>query len=200
MWQNLADALSQNEECPDVIRSRIPLMKIATYNVNSIRRRLPLVLDWIAIHKPDVMCLQETKVQDQDFPVDAFRGAGYQATYRGMKGYNGRHINDPRIHGTASEQSRTVCFHGRDELLADLETRRRRWCSGLMTSYKFRARLRIFQRKYRALPASGWSVATTFNVGPRCLVAATLRQRKSRNYWQMTSEHSFAAFEICDTF
>lgn len=99
-------------------------MKIATYNVNSIRRRLPLVLDWIAIHKPDVMCLQETKVQDQDFPVDAFRGAGYQATYRGMKGYNGRHINDPRIHGTASEQSRTVCFHGRDELLADLENKK----------------------------------------------------------------------------
>ena len=62
------------------IRSRTPLMKIATYNVNSIRRRLPLVLDWIASHKPDVMCLQETKVQDQDFPVDAFRGAGYHAT------------------------------------------------------------------------------------------------------------------------
>ena len=43
-------------------------MKIATYNVNSIRQRLPIVLDWIAEHKPDVMCLQETKVQDQDFP------------------------------------------------------------------------------------------------------------------------------------
>jgi exodeoxyribonuclease-3 len=64
-------------------------MKIATYNVNSIRRRLPLVLEWLAEHKPDVMCLQETKVQDQDFPVAAFREAGYHATFRGMKGYNG---------------------------------------------------------------------------------------------------------------
>ncbi len=64
-------------------------MKIATFNVNSIRRRLPLVLDWLAAHKPDVMCLQETKVQDQDFPADAFREAGYHATFRGMKGYNG---------------------------------------------------------------------------------------------------------------
>ena len=64
-------------------------MKIATYNVNSIRQRLPIVLDWIAEHKPDVMCLQETKVQDQDFPVDAIRKAGYHATFRGMKGYNG---------------------------------------------------------------------------------------------------------------
>ena len=42
-------------------------MKVATYNVNSIRQRLPIVLEWIAKHKPDVMSLQETKVQDQDF-------------------------------------------------------------------------------------------------------------------------------------
>src|SRR5580692_5744730 len=64
-------------------------MKIATFNVNSIRQRLPIVLDWIGEHKPDVMCLQETKVQDQEFPADAFRDAGYHATFRGMKGYNG---------------------------------------------------------------------------------------------------------------
>jgi exodeoxyribonuclease III len=64
-------------------------MKIATFNVNSIRQRLPIVLDWIGEHKPDVMCLQETKVQDQDFPADAIRDAGYHATFRGMKGYNG---------------------------------------------------------------------------------------------------------------
>jgi exodeoxyribonuclease-3 len=44
-------------------------MKVATYNVNAIRRRLPIVLDWIAEHKHDVMCLQETKIQDQDFPI-----------------------------------------------------------------------------------------------------------------------------------
>lgn len=64
-------------------------MKIATFNVNSIRRRLPVVLDWLRQHEPDVMGLQETKVQDSDFPVDAIREAGYHATFRGMKGYNG---------------------------------------------------------------------------------------------------------------
>lgn len=64
-------------------------MKIATYNVNSIRQRLPIVLDWISEHKPDVMCLQETKVQDQDFPAEAIRNAGYHVEYRGMKSYNG---------------------------------------------------------------------------------------------------------------
>jgi exodeoxyribonuclease-3 len=64
-------------------------MKIATYNVNSIRQRLPIVLDWVALHKPDVLCLQETKVQDKDFPIAAIEKAGYHATFRGMKSYNG---------------------------------------------------------------------------------------------------------------
>ena len=64
-------------------------MKIATYNVNSIRRRLPIVLDWLIQNEPDVLCLQETKVQDHDFPAGALKDAGYHAFYRGMKGYNG---------------------------------------------------------------------------------------------------------------
>jgi hypothetical protein len=79
-------------------------MTIATYNVNSIRQRLPLVLDWLAEHKPDVLCLQETKVQDQDFPADEIRNAGYVPSFRGMKGYNGvatlsRLPPDKVIHG-----------------------------------------------------------------------------------------------------
>jgi exodeoxyribonuclease-3 len=64
-------------------------MKVATYNVNSIRQRLPIVLDWISTQKPDAMCLQETKVADAHFPADAIREAGYHCVYRGMKGYNG---------------------------------------------------------------------------------------------------------------
>lgn len=64
-------------------------MKVATFNVNSLRRRLPLVLDWLARHKPDVMCLQETKVQDSEFPASAIEQAGYYAAFRGTKSYNG---------------------------------------------------------------------------------------------------------------
>src|SRR5207249_6692201 len=64
-------------------------MTVATWNINSIRRRLSLVLDWLAQQKPDVLCLQETKVQDSEFPAAAFRQAGYHACFRGMKGYNG---------------------------------------------------------------------------------------------------------------
>jgi exodeoxyribonuclease III len=64
-------------------------MKIATWNINSVRRRLPLVIQWLTSNRPDVLCLQETKVQDNEFPADAFREAGYHAAFRGMKGYNG---------------------------------------------------------------------------------------------------------------
>ena len=64
-------------------------MRLATWNINSIRRRLPLVLDWLAANRPDVLCLQETKVHDSEFPAASFRDAGYHAVFRGMKGYNG---------------------------------------------------------------------------------------------------------------
>ena len=64
-------------------------MKIATFNVNSVRIRLPIVLQWLEQHQPDVLCLQETKVQDDQFPLMAFASTGYHVAYRGMKSYNG---------------------------------------------------------------------------------------------------------------
>ena len=64
-------------------------MKIATFNVNSLRQRLPLVLHWLQQHQPDVLCLQETKVQDAEFPALMLASAGYHTTFRGMKSYNG---------------------------------------------------------------------------------------------------------------
>ncbi len=64
-------------------------MRIATWNVNSVRVRLPQVLDWLAQHSPDVLCIQETKVIDADFPAAEFRAAGYHAAFTGQKTYNG---------------------------------------------------------------------------------------------------------------
>ncbi|MFB3136416.1 MAG: exodeoxyribonuclease III [Nitrospirales bacterium] len=64
-------------------------MKLATFNVNSIRRRLSVVVDWVKRNRPDVLCLQETKVQDSEFPLEELTATGYHVTYRGMKGYNG---------------------------------------------------------------------------------------------------------------
>lgn len=60
-------------------------LRIATYNVNSIRSRLHIVLPWLAEHRPDVLCLQETKVEDGRFPAAEFAAAGYQVTFRGAK-------------------------------------------------------------------------------------------------------------------
>ena len=64
-------------------------MKIATWNVNSLKVRLPQVLDWLAAHQPDVMCLQETKLEDVNFPAAEIAAAGYQVLFSGQKTYNG---------------------------------------------------------------------------------------------------------------
>ena len=64
-------------------------MKIATYNVNSLRSRLHIILPWLREHRPDVLCLQETKVADAKFPREFFENEGYHVTFRGEKQYNG---------------------------------------------------------------------------------------------------------------
>jgi len=64
-------------------------MKIATWNVNSLKVRLPHVLEWLAQNQPDVLCLQETKQEDINFPMAVLNAAGYQTTFSGQKTYNG---------------------------------------------------------------------------------------------------------------
>ena len=64
-------------------------MKLATWNVNSLKVRLPQVLDWAGRHRPDVLCLQETKLEDENFPVAEIRAAGYEPLVNGQKTYNG---------------------------------------------------------------------------------------------------------------
>ena len=64
-------------------------MKIATWNVNSLKVRLPHVLDWLASEQPDVLCLQETKLTDENFPADEISAAGYEVVFSGQKTYNG---------------------------------------------------------------------------------------------------------------
>ena len=64
-------------------------MRIATWNVNSVRTRLDQVLAWLAAERPEVLCLQETKVADELFPLAPFRALGYEAAISGQKAYNG---------------------------------------------------------------------------------------------------------------
>jgi exodeoxyribonuclease-3 len=64
-------------------------MKIASWNVNSLKVRLPQVLDWLAVSQPDILCLQETKLTDENFPATEIEAAGYRVEYSGQKTYNG---------------------------------------------------------------------------------------------------------------
>lgn len=64
-------------------------MKLATWNVNSLKVRLPHLLEWLAANPIDVVCLQETKQQDADFPQAELLAAGYHSAYAGQKTYNG---------------------------------------------------------------------------------------------------------------
>ena len=63
--------------------------RLATWNVNSLKVRLPHLLDWLAAARPDAVCLQETKTEDANFPREALAAAGYQSVFCGQKAYNG---------------------------------------------------------------------------------------------------------------
>lgn len=71
------------------ITARVSELSIATWNVNSLRAREAHVVEWLRRNEPDVLCLQETKVQDEEFPSDTFSRLGYQVARTGQRTYNG---------------------------------------------------------------------------------------------------------------
>jgi len=92
------------------------IMKIAAWNVNSLKVRLPQLLDFLATRQPDAVCLQETKLTDDAFPVAELEAAGYRAVFSGQKTYNGVAIVSRNaatdvqigIPGYADEQKRVI--------------------------------------------------------------------------------------------
>src|SRR5688572_24790197 len=64
-------------------------MKIATFNINNVNRRLSNLLTWLGAAKPDVVCLQELKAADREFPIAAIESAGYCAAWCGQRTWNG---------------------------------------------------------------------------------------------------------------
>ncbi|WP_036218553.1 exodeoxyribonuclease III, partial [Calidithermus chliarophilus] len=91
-------------------------MRIVTWNVNSLPVRLPQVLEWLELHRPDVLALQETKVEDALFPRAQLEAAGYHAVFSGQRTYNGVAIlsrHEPQdvqagIPGLEDEQRRVI--------------------------------------------------------------------------------------------
>ena len=67
----------------------MPTIKVATFNINGVRSRLPSLLAWLDREKPDIACLQELKVPDEAFPIEAIREAGYGAIWMGQRSWNG---------------------------------------------------------------------------------------------------------------
>ena len=65
------------------------MFRVTTYNANSIRMRIPGIIPWLKENQPDVMAVQETKVQDHEFPTEPFTEIGYHCVFRGQKSYNG---------------------------------------------------------------------------------------------------------------
>ena len=71
------------------LRDTLLRMKIASYNINNVNKRLPNLLEWLRRAKPDVVCLQELKATDSEFPKAAMEKAGYGAAWRGQRSWNG---------------------------------------------------------------------------------------------------------------
>lgn len=81
------------------------MMKIATYNVNGINSRLPVLLKWLQNAKPDIVCLQELKAPQEKFPIDEINQAGYQAIWHGQKQWNGIAILSKDLEMTEVQRS-----------------------------------------------------------------------------------------------
>ena len=95
-------------------------MKIVSFNANGIRARLPIITQWVEIESPDVLCIQETKVQDPDFPKAPFEELGYYVSFKGEKSYNGVAVltkSKPDLvriglkEGGETEESRLIAAH-----------------------------------------------------------------------------------------
>src|SRR5437016_9476078 len=65
------------------------MTRVASWNINSLRKRQDRLFAWLEANKPDIVCLQETKCPDEQFPVLALQAAGYHSVYHGEKSYNG---------------------------------------------------------------------------------------------------------------
>jgi exodeoxyribonuclease-3 len=138
-------------------------IKIATFNVNSLKARLPIVERFLTREAPDVLCMQETKCQNADFPSDFFSDLKYECAYGGMKSYNGVAIASKTIpdevslgfmDGQDSEQDTSRLIRAR---FGDIRV----VCSYVpqgkaMDSPDFQYKLRFFKRLGELFGSGGW--------------------------------------------
>jgi len=152
-------------------------MKLVTWNVNSLGARLPLVLEWVGINQPDILCMQETKLADDAFPDDAFKEAGYEVAHYGDGRWNGVAIAsrvgiaDPKM-GFGSEEDahgcRIVSARCGDLQVSSVYVPNGRSLDNEQYTFKLEwlARLRTFLEE-NFDPISDLALCGDFNVAPR---------------------------------
>ena len=152
-------------------------MKIATFNINNVNKRLPNLLDWLDVARPDVVCLQELKAEDHAFPAAALADAGYSAVWKGERSWNGVAIlsrgqapvlTRSRLPGDPADgQSRYIEAAVNGILVASIYAPNGNPQPGPKFDYKL-AWLARLRRHARALTKSGAPVvlAGDFNVAP----------------------------------
>jgi hypothetical protein len=135
-------------------------MKIATFNINNINKRLPNLLAWLRSAEPDVVCLQELKATDKEFPQKAIAEAGYRAVWRGQQSWNGVAIlarSEPIVTRAALPGDPAGALHRsrckrRDHHLAV----RAQWQSAARTEIHLQARLAGSALRAYGKPISRW--------------------------------------------
>ncbi len=152
-------------------------MKIATFNINNVNKRLANLLQWLNESEPDIACLQELKAEDDAFPAEAIAKAGYSAVWRGQRSWNGvailSRVGDPIVTRTElpgdpeDRQARYIEAAVRGVLVASIYAPNGNPQPGPKYDYKL-AWLARLQRHATALRKSGAPVvlAGDFNVAP----------------------------------
>lgn len=151
-------------------------MKIASFNANGIRARMPIILEWLERESPDVLCIQETKVQDHDFPREPLEDVGYHCSYKGQKSYNGVAILSKKTPGDMSsgfgdgdekEAPRLIRATIEDIVIVNTYVPQGREPDSEMFRYKldwFKRLLEYFERNFNPEMPIIW--AGDFNVAP----------------------------------
>ncbi|MDQ6808288.1 MAG: exodeoxyribonuclease III [Verrucomicrobiota bacterium] len=152
-------------------------MKIVSWNINSLRKRQERLLGWLADTKPDVVCLQETKCTDEQFPAAALRDAGYHSAFHGQKSYNGVAILSKQA---ATDVRASLCDEEEDpqaRVIAGTVSGVRVYSiyapnGQTVGSPAYEYKLRWYERLTKCLrneqrPARGLAVCGDYNVAPK---------------------------------
>lgn len=176
-------------------------MKIATFNVNSIRSRLPVVINWLNKNEPDVFCMQETKVQDHEFPAAPFGEIGYQVAFRGEKSYNGvalaSRVKPAEVHfgfddGLSPDESRLILAKFGSVNVVNTYVPQGREIDNPMFKYKlewFKRLRRMFEKRFNPGDQIVW--VGDLNVAPEAIDIYNAAEHENHVCYHKSAREAF---------